>query len=43
MVSTFRLVISGSFAVMGSALNFGPKNVYDISDIFKNFFKVIFS
>lgn len=43
MVSTFRLVISGSFAVMGLELNFGSKNVYDILDIFKNFFKVMFS
>lgn len=36
-------MISGSFAVMGLELNFGSKNVYDILDIFKNFFKMMFS
>lgn len=42
MVSTFRQVISGSFAVMGSELNFASENLYDILDIFKNPFKVMF-
>jgi hypothetical protein len=41
-LSDFRQVISGSFAVMGSELNFASENLYDILDIFKNFFKAMF-
>ena len=29
--------------MMGSELNFASENLYDILDIFKNFFKMMFS